>query len=305
MEILQNNFIKISSIKKNNILEIFKNNDYINIVANDDNDIPISISLLNNNEDILSIDRIIIFFHGAVDQKVRNLPVFEGRFSKDDFNSNSLVFSIADPSLRLNQELTSCWYTGDLFIKTPKLINLFIDHIKSFFNNFRLVFAGGSSGAFPALRHSFEHKDSIAVVYNPITNILKYFEKPKKSYFKYCWNDNQVNNINDTILDLTSLYSNNLNNFVIYLQNASDYHLYHDAIPFLKNIKNFNRCYPVIEVFDGFWGHLYPPHVWIRWIYAATYSSEISFKEISKNFYNKKEGNFRQMLEVTDKFLGL
>ena len=103
MKILQNNFIKISSIKKNNILEIFKNNDYINIVANDDNDIPISISLLNNNEDILSIDRIIIFFHGAVDQKARNLPVFEGRFSKDDFNSNSLVFSIADPSLRLNQ----------------------------------------------------------------------------------------------------------------------------------------------------------------------------------------------------------
>ena len=61
MKILQNNFIKISSIKKNNILEIFKNNDYINLVVND-NDIPISISLLNNNEDILSID----FVNGAL-----------------------------------------------------------------------------------------------------------------------------------------------------------------------------------------------------------------------------------------------
>ncbi|WP_206445644.1 hypothetical protein [Agrococcus sp. KRD186] len=129
-----------------------------------DGDLPI---------DVLNVpgggDTTLVFLHGAMESDVR-LPVLTGQSVSRGVTA-SRVF-ISDPSLVLSEDLFLAWYAGnykqpDLATRLVEIISkLAADHASR-----RVVLFGGSGGGFAAMRLAAQLDHSLALVFNPQTNI--------------------------------------------------------------------------------------------------------------------------------------
>lgn len=181
---------------------------------------------------------IVFFLNGAVPRsKDVKLPVFAG-LSVVPSGEVSRVY-INDPSLYLDQTLSLGWYAGSSQLNLQKILPDIITKIIKVARASKIMFVGGSGGGFASLYYSRLFYGSLAVPWNPQTNILDYVPVHVENYGKVAFGLNdigaskaQLPNLIDT--DLRQLYSSqDSGNYVLYLQNDSDSHVKDHLVPFL------------------------------------------------------------------------
>lgn len=207
--------------------------------------------------DLLVVDRhaatTIVVFHAAVDPAKTSLPVFIGMGMVEHVDAN-IVF-ISEPALDLGVPIG--WYAGDESRPLQKDLSDVIRHIQ---NNLpaaeHLAFFGASAGGFAALYYSNQFPESLAVVANPQTNILKYHPGPVEKYKEVCWSGKDLPP-EKVSYDLVELYAGRFDNFVVYLQNKDDdLHVSDHFSPWSKATKQFQDRWRVLI---GDWGEGHAP----------------------------------------------
>ncbi|NOG31625.1 hypothetical protein HLB35_07315 [Halomonas sp. TBZ9] len=238
-------------------------------------DIPVKVIKKPENKELC--DKLVFFFHGAIDRKKRSLPVFEGNFLKNIDIEGALVISIADPTLNISDELGVTWYAGIKDLDLPVFLDYLFKKIIDEINPSKVLFSGGSIGGYPALAHAAKIKNSIVVLRNPILNIKNYFSGHIERYAKYGWSASNLNDIeNYVVWDAADCYMKYKDNNVkiIYIQNPSDHHFWMQAVGFLQKINDLNKKDKEYILFisshhTGYVGHRFPPNEWGRWVKAA------------------------------------
>lgn len=226
-------------------------------------------ALIDINVEIKKGNPLIVFFNGA--KKRTNelkLPIFSG-LKVTPHNLVSRV-SINDPSLYMADDISMAWYAGSLHIPLQKeIIPRIIHKLIQLTDTKRLIFAGGSAGGFASLYYSKKFKDSICITSNPQTSIFRYHKSHVNRYLKYCFDIDDLSIFKERpdlrpkiTTNLNKYYSNNLENYIFYLQNSQDtHHINRHFNPFMQSLgiepsitpglKNYNNR---LLVYIGEWG---------------------------------------------------
>ncbi|HBP41099.1 MAG TPA: hypothetical protein DD644_05005 [Halomonas sp.] len=236
-------------------------------------------ALLDISIDVVKGKPLYVFFNGAQRRNDNfKLPVFSGRGITPVGEVSRL--SISDPALYFAKDLSMGWYAGTRFFSTQKiLIPAVIDKISSVAQPSKIIFIGGSSGGFASLYFSKRYEDSIALVCNPQTNILRYHSAHVKRYIKYCFGVEEISQIRDDpslmrgiTKNVCHFYKGEIKNKIIYMQNKDDkHHLKNHFLPFVKSFginPNLNiGCHQYGNLLNlmGDWGEghqVAPRRVW-------------------------------------------
>ncbi len=183
---------------------------------------------------------LVICLNGALSSRDINLkiPVFSG------FGviapSEASVVRISDPVLYTSSEIKHGWYAGvagmSLHDDIEKILRKIIETCKPQ----KIIFFGGSSGGFACLSLSRLFVESLAVVWNPQTDILKFAKEP---VLEYSTNAFGISSFEDCVRDLPLAIHSNVyddysfgsnRNRVLYMQNIHDWHVRWHCKPFLK-----------------------------------------------------------------------
>src|SRR5699024_4411119 len=107
----------------------------------------------------------------------------------------------------------------------------------------RAVFFGGSGGGFASMFFASHFQNSLALVFNPQTNIAKYSERAvrefaTKAFQAECTGGNELSQLpSDVVVDVCELYRVASGTRIAYLQNANDEsHLQSHLLPFTQAI---------------------------------------------------------------------
>lgn len=244
------------------------------------------VAFLQRHRDGLRKTPLVICFHGAIDRTKRRIPAFEGRFLlMNGMAGDATVLSIADPSLAGNPELRATWYAGEETHDTPAQITAFLARVLQDFEPSRVVFVGGSTGAHPALFHSWHVAGSVVVIENPILHISSYFHSHITQYRRHCWPRLAraapfPQSVND---NMASLYTHGGANTVVLLNNARDAHFWVQGYLLLQAMRRGEgrgRCLLYSDFFADYPGHSFPADVWTRWVIAACRAPSTSVADI-------------------------
>ncbi len=221
-----------------------------------DNGIPIDVL----NSDIGS-DTTIVFFHGAI-EKTHTLPVLSGQGISTNVAANRIF--VSDPTLGLSDELLLGWYAGNRHQNLQSILERIIRKIWESHNSRRIAFFGGSGGGFASLYFASRFPESLAIAFNPQTDIGQYNDHAVIAYARNAFNLNitKASEIDRTpksiITNLVEIYANSLNCDIAYIQNLNDEtHIQRHMNPFIESLNNKNR----IAVLADKWraGHTPPP----------------------------------------------
>lgn len=194
-------------------------------------------------------DTMILIFHGAVDQKKREIPRYQ-TFLPDLEECHQL--SIFDTSLELNSNLRSGWYIGGSSMPLQADLPEMLRVIFEISGAKRRIYVGGSSGGFAALYYSLVDVGSACVAVNPQTELASYRPRAMGEYLHYAWPGiNSVKEI-DAVTDLVSAYAKGFQNLVIYLQSVGDLYHYEIQMPRFCNVGLKNPEYFILN--SGYWG---------------------------------------------------
>ena len=182
-------------------------------------------------------ETLIVVFSGA--KSMRNtsaLPFFSGRgVSRRDRLSAVLV---ADPALYRSESLRLAWYLGSDATPMAETLPAVLAKILERSSARRVLFLGGSGGGFAALRYSYRFPDSLALVWNPQTDVLRYATATWTRYATEALGASPrdaAEIIRGRVSgDLTELYDpGRMRNRVVYIQNTTDRHVDRHLNPFL------------------------------------------------------------------------
>jgi hypothetical protein len=118
-------------------------------------------------------DLLSVRFHGAINRTKTTLPFFQGLTSERAEGGNHAVFQ--DPSLDLNKNMTLAWYLGDGSTNVHRFMAECIRKLQYQTNATRILLSGSSGGGFTALQVAAYLPDSVALVFNPQTDVREYF----------------------------------------------------------------------------------------------------------------------------------
>lgn len=143
--------------------------------SSEDHVFPLQCLLQNANSDTL-----LVVSHGALPRKKYSLPRFEWLASLET-RSENLMF-LADTGLEASGELELAWFTGsardDLSLRYADLVS----RVAADLGVDKVLFLGGSGGGFASLALAFQSPGSRALVFNPQTNIQRYWSKSVRQY---------------------------------------------------------------------------------------------------------------------------
>lgn len=207
-------------------------------------------------------DTTIFFFHGAIERHF-TLPVLSGLGISGGLEANRIF--VSDPSLVLDDNLMLSWYAGNY--QQPglqqSLVHIFRKIVTSLSSG-RTVFFGGSGGGFASLYFATYFRDSLALVFNPQTNIAKYSERAVRDFTSKSFNvpmqqNAPLNELPDSVVwDVCAIYERPQPNLVAYMQNSNDEtHLQHHLLPFSENIHPATELLVLKEPWEK--GHSPPP----------------------------------------------
>jgi hypothetical protein len=204
----------------------------------------------------IASDTTVFFFHGAIERHF-TLPVLSGLGISGDLNANRVF--VSDPSLILDENLMLAWYAGNS--KQPRLQDILSHIFKKIADSLqsqKIIFFGGSGGGFAALYFASQFDDSLALVFNPQTNIHNYAERAVQDFATKAFgasSDLQAPLAHlppHVVVDVCQTYKVRRNTTVAYLQNQNDTehvqaHLFpftqaiHDQTPFLLLKEPWNK----------------------------------------------------------------
>lgn len=178
----------------------------------------------------------LVIFHAAVDPKKTSLPVFIGHQLTAELDAN-LVF-VSEPALERGVSIG--WFTGspDQILQS-ELVNV-LAHIQCGLEKAEhLIFYGSSAGGFASLYYSHHFTDSLAIVANPQTDILKYHSAHVNRFLERVWDTDDIRGV-PAQTEVCSLYENSFPNYVGYLQNSKDIlHIREHCLPWAEVTENF------------------------------------------------------------------
>lgn len=236
----------------------------------------------------------LVVFNGAVKRGKGIYPPF---FSGVNLASETSlpVVSIADPTLGMDDNITLGWYGGNNNINSlQSLIVCLIDGLARKLNSMPIL-VGGSGGGFASLATLSKLTSGKAVVWNPQTDIKKYY-KPTYDTYKSVAFFGQENNIKEKVF-VNELMADDGEKTVIYLQNKNDsFHIESHARPFFKkslinpDLFGFQRDSTFVYIM-GDWrggGHVSPPAMALISI-VNILNNNLSLDEVSEIFHNNLE----------------
>ncbi|WP_271394351.1 hypothetical protein [Neomicrococcus lactis] len=139
--------------------------------------------IIEGSQKLTSWKRIPVFFNGAVPQRsAKKGPFFSGRglARGGDYG----YVSICDPTTSLDGQLGLAWYAGNEYTNLERHIVRCLRVIERLFKK-PLLLIGGSGGGFAAIHYASElDSSSIALAWNPQSDILEYNEDAVKSYLR-------------------------------------------------------------------------------------------------------------------------
>lgn len=235
------------------------------VTLGDRRDLPIDMLV-----DVTPGTPLVVWFNGAQDRTRSKLPVFvrPGAFTP----SSASLLSINDPCLYLTPDLSLAWYAGATRLPLQRIIPKLLKRVTDYARPSKLVFAGGSGGGFAAMFYASLFQRSLAFVWNPQTDILSYNSRHVAAYAKAAFDFATLptarrllpNHVESAI---APLYRGAENNYVVYLQNSTDWQIQTQFKPFLADIGASAESIqqglvkPWLYTFIGTWGngHVSPP----------------------------------------------
>lgn len=180
-------------------------------------------SLIQNN----GSDTLLVISHGALPRTKYSLPRFEWLASLEGRPEN-LMF-LADTALDPFDELELAWFTGDAADDLTKRYADLVARAAKQLAVKKILFMGGSGGGFASLALAAQSPGSRALVFNPQTNIRKYWNKAVASYVGHLFPELssavQLKALGART-DVTANYllGKAINHQVVYVQNDDDGH---------------------------------------------------------------------------------
>lgn len=237
---------------------------------------------------------LIILFNGALPSRDESLklPIFSG-FGVIP-SAKASVVRISDPALYASKDLKLGWYADkELHSKICEIIKKIID---TYFPS-KVIFFGGSGGGYACLNFSRMFNESLAVIWNPQTDILKF---DKGQVCEYASSVFKINTFKEcesklplvTYSNLYDFYKKNIQkNYVIYIQNQNDWHVRWHCIPFLKATGRSMGEFVSLCVDDKFYlyfgnfgdGHTPPPREFQKYLISSLIDSNLSVGELFVN----------------------
>lgn len=193
-------------------------------------------SLIQKNDS----DTLLVISHGALPRAKYSLPRFEWLASLES-RSENLMF-LADTALENFDDLELAWFTGNeadnLSARYAQLVNRAARQLGAT----KILFMGGSGGGFASLALAAQTPGSRALVFNPQTNVRKYWNKAVNHYvtrlFTTFTSASQLATLGSRT-DVTKCYAplGLKNHQVIYVQNDDDgHHLVQHLEPFANAV---------------------------------------------------------------------
>lgn len=232
---------------------------------------------------------ILMSFHPAATDPKTTRPYFLGKNLFGSIPAHRVYFS--DPSLEMDDQLTLAWFAGnqqqqDMQAVLTVLITDLIEKLSAK----HTIMVGASGGGFAALYYSARVAGSLALVVNPQTDIMRYWEHHVVKYAQLAWGLDTPEQVLERLPSQTSTsvldsYRTKLDNSVIYLQNASDsHHLKEHFTPLLNVLHPENR----VRFFFGVdWGQGHKPA-------PKVLQESILEKAVAS------DGNWSQLLDLPD-----
>lgn len=244
-------------------------------------------------------DTTIFFFHGAIERRF-TLPVLSGLGISGGLEANRVF--ISDPSLALDDGLLLAWYAGNY--RQPNLqqnlVQIF-EKIATSLRAKRMVFFGGSGGGFASLFFASHFQNSLALVFNPQTNIAKYNKRAVQEFTEKAFqvdtrHADPVSQLpSNVISDLCELYKTPLDSKIAYLQNLNDRsHIESHLLPFSKKIHTDNELLLIKEPWQN--GHSPPPKSLLTQVLNLAVSSEDWSHDFAQMGFTRVENSCTEKL---------
>lgn len=116
---------------------------------------------------------LLCHFHAAAPQGGITLPIFGGMGVTSSLTTSMFVPS--DPTLALDTSMGIAWHFGCEGIPLQAITVSIVKKLQTHLDAPRVVTWGGSGGGFAAIRVARDIPDSIALAWNPQTDIAKYY----------------------------------------------------------------------------------------------------------------------------------
>lgn len=212
-------------------------------------------------------DTTLVFLHGAIEPHFK-IPVLTGQGISNGLTANRIF--ISDPALALSEKLLLSWFAGNHSHPDGQLVIVqLVRKILESAGAKRVIFFGGSGGGFASLYFASFFDKSLAVAYNPQTDISKYNAKAIHEFTRYAHNIHvreydPVSFLPETtVTDVCRVYAEEQSATVAYFQNLNDHtHVNRQLRPFLDQLHPANNVHLLAQPWGA--GHTAPPKELLR-----------------------------------------
>jgi Heparinase II/III-like protein len=181
---------------------------------------------------------LLCHFHGNAPREGNELPIFTGLGVTSSIATSMFVPS--DPVLALDASLSLAWHFGCEGIRLQAVTVRIVQKLQAILQAPRVVAWGGSGGGFAAIRVAKDVPNSIALAWNPQTDIARYTQIFVDSYLRIAFPSMPVGGTFPS--DREQFSSLCIEEFVtgyqgriLYLQERTDWHVNAHLEPFLAN----------------------------------------------------------------------
>lgn len=204
----------------------------------------------------------LVFFHGAIERDF-TLPVLSGLGISGGLEANRIF--VSDPSIHLDQDLLLAWYAGNRLQRDLQdQLVLVLKHTVDLLGASRVVFFGGSGGGFASLYFASRFDNSLALAFNPQTNISRYMDRAVQDFAEKAFDveapaEHRLANVPRVVqTDLCQVYSQPKPPLIGYMQNLNDKgHIENQLRPFFAALHPENRAMLLADQWNR--GHTPPP----------------------------------------------
>lgn len=178
---------------------------------------------------------LLFFFQGSVDrERAPLLPNFTGVSFLREAKISKVYLS--DPSLYLDANLRLAWYAGFKDCDVRAHINFVVQGFVERLKPKKVIFIGGSGGGLAALWTASFFPGSLAMVWNPQTNILDYARPQVEDFSRICYGVEPEKLTEFIEPKVSTRYAEGVKNYILYMQNSLDWHVRGHMKPFLRDI---------------------------------------------------------------------
>ncbi|MGX9935265.1 hypothetical protein ACVFVO_07765 [Advenella kashmirensis] len=240
------------------------------------------------------------------------LPSFSGYNLMEQIDASYVC--VNDPTLYLSESLNLGWYLGSKELPVQSIIVRTLQKIINQEKPNRVIFVGGSGGGFAAMYYASFFPGSLALPWNPQTDIFNFIPESVSSYLYSAWRFEGtmdearllLKGIVDT--DLFKRYqTSGAANYLLYLQNASDYHHIESHLkPFLANLNIHDSTRLIanggffgdtrfLKILDNGRGHIAPPFGYLVTLLKSLTQTPYDWPELFLN------GNIENLVSIEGK----